>query len=157
MLIANSFAVLSDQNWYKIIFILLGKFVFIFGMKISTLEVKLIIIYKIILIKAKVRRICSNFPHNRKNIEAKNKSKEKKNTGAHKNIKKQIKRRRPHTHACGPRAAKVWVCLGFSSVFLGFPLCFFASLLCLPIFRVYAKLWMLFRRIRNIAALPTSM
>jgi len=70
---------------------LLGKFVFIFGMKISTLEVKLIIIYKIILIKAKVRRICSNFPHNRKNIEAKNKSKEMKNTGAHKNIKKQIK------------------------------------------------------------------
>jgi len=98
MLIANSFAVLSDQNWYKIIFILLGKFVFIFGMKISTLEVKLIIIYKIILIKAKVRRICSNFPHNRKNIESKNKSKEMKNTGAHKNIKKQIKWRRPHTH-----------------------------------------------------------
>lgn len=76
---------LSENISYEIMFIFhfpRWEIIFIFGMKIATLEVKLIIIYKIILIKAKVKRICSTFTeHKPRKIAPKNKSKEKKNTG----------------------------------------------------------------------------
>lgn len=57
---------LSEINYEKYIVFIVMLFIYFGTETFSTLEVKLIIIYKIILIKAKVKRMCSNFRLKRK-------------------------------------------------------------------------------------------